>query len=1829
MTMTRRLPTLFTLFIAVILASVEAQGLNRPGADIVYTPCQSTIRSSVDGSGSTKEDRHGRLLKQTENGLECNELHGHYSSETATWNVTDEVLEKTALQSVIECAVDNDVILLSANASERIFSERIVIDKSITITSAVRQPDGQTERNSPKYALTCPSGTEGFFVIRSGDVELANIVIRDCDLHEQASPVTVIGCNSTLTLTHVEFRNNQNDDGPATLGFEDPTCNSAVMTDVLFRNNRGQNSGIAQLARSTTMEQVRVNGNCGSSFVFGMPKESHVTVLATEATGNEVTIFHVQNSILSVTDSNFGQNGGTEVDGAVLNAVDNSEIIISNSTFTGNEGRGGGAVRAVLSDAKISDSRFTDNSASQGGSCFFENVTLSVTNSTFRKNHAADDGGAIHIDSSSLDVSGSVFRRNHARNSGGCLQVYEGESRIVDTSFADNTAMFGAAIKSERADLTGNHLVFSNNHANNTGGACNFDQNWLTLKNSIFERNSAVYGGGFYAQSSNSCVIHNTIFMENEGTHTGGGAQFDLGNVSLLNLTLTRNSAPLGGGFFFFHANVSASELVMKNNAAYEGAAFLSSGSNITISTREEYKRITGLTKIGRSQMHSFGIRASRNVGANGGGALELEDTVINISSSAFVNNRGQEGGGIHVWKTNCTVTIQDTLFRHNSAENGGSIYARALARGDITLKLVNVDFNRSRAEAGGGAVHLTSVESTFENCSFSACTAKEGGAIYARRSLDHWEITERTTSLEECTFNNCTAQTSGGAVFASHVDLRIISCVFNMSNVTHGTGGALACEKMNLYLESTTLKENHASRGGGIHADQLRAFVISHSDFIGNTADEGAGLYANNVSWIASWYSRFVRNSAKKIDGSGGGVTLAEGSEFHGKEIEFNGNSAENGAGVNSDESSRILCVQCLFTGNRATGLGGGIRIDSSHDSGIAAQFDETTFKNNRADFGAAIHFLKTSESQGSWESISAALCGGIVIVNSSFDGNVARTQGHSLHSNGRRNIFVHCHNDDMHKNYWNFVKESELVKLDSAELVRTSCPSWTDDNETVKAVSSYASRIEVEANETVMAKIGDGYVLKDFVAGRELPDIGLVACDVYNQCNASSIDGVLRATLHAPPDLLNGAVSTKMLGAVGNFTGLRTLNTKKAGNYTMEISFNTDTLSNITIYVHVRECRIGEMTTDDGVRCKPCLLEYNFDQNGTCQPCPKHADCSGSFLLPKKGYWNSDPCHDHVTKCLNKDACKGKKANSPVDGFSRSDALHSFTSKLDEEYDSERKCPMRDEQRETYRELLCNNGYTGVLCGSCSASYGKTANFRCEKCLTVGAYIGVLIGALVWIVLVVFITIRGNYVPHRKVLEAVMSIAPRKSAKSIAASQAGSSTDNDEKFVDIELGSKSSEKSYSGVFKDVDVDKQKRAQLAKWKACENIKVFINFLQAIAVAAIVNVEWKESMQDLFWTSDLASGASIGAVSNSVYCLSEGLVERRSVASLKAAILGPFFAVVLFVLYYGLASFWCKHGWRFFIKGSLLSFFVTLYFNYLNVTRQSISVFLCVDVYDNSEYDHSNAYWAQDTAMECHTQEHNSLRFWSVVLLFLVTVSCPLVFALVLFRSYRRGEIEKPGFLFDILGFLYRSYKHPHSYWEAVIMIRKACLSLIAVYSHKYDGTDQVVLASLLLTFCLILQVRVWPYRDEFSRLNWYEFFSLFVSYQTFVLSYYFVPGNASEEFKQCLSYYLVGGILLLTVMFVWSILNGGVQYFYEDLNVRGITDYDPSSSLSIFATWIRCRWKLFEESDSCGSKVAIVLFSTLCKPFLFCAYFNKKGSREKRIKEVEVCRID
>jgi predicted outer membrane repeat protein len=194
----------------------------------------------------------------------------------------------------------------------------------------------------------------------------------------------------------------------------------------------------------------------------------------------------------------------------------NSEIILTKCLFDGNSG----CLQASNSIISIYQSGFEQNTGIRtfSGALDAVNSTLRITDSTFSGN-SADIGGVLHASNCIIDIMNCSFTMNRAIISGGALALNQSELYISFSLFRGNQGVSShGAIGAIMSNITLTSCVFSNNSASLNiigGGAIGVDKSIIYLTNSSFYNNTAFNGGG--AVYANASVLHllGNIFARN------------------------------------------------------------------------------------------------------------------------------------------------------------------------------------------------------------------------------------------------------------------------------------------------------------------------------------------------------------------------------------------------------------------------------------------------------------------------------------------------------------------------------------------------------------------------------------------------------------------------------------------------------------------------------------------------------------------------------------------------------------------------------------------------------------------------------------------------------------------------------------------------------------------------------------------------------------------------------------------------------------------------------------------------------------------------------------------------------------------------------------------------------------------------------------------------------------------------------------------------------------------------------------------------------------------------------------------------------------------
>lgn len=181
---------------------------------------------------------------------------------------------------------------------------------------------------------------------------------------------------------------------------------------------------------------------------------------------------------MTVADCVFDNNQSSDSGGGIY--VEDGELTISSSRFTGNESDNGGGVLCRNGLLAIDGSAFTGNEG-YGGAIASQSCNCTMTNSRFLGNSSLYWGGAISFtaSSSSLPTSNSsitscVFTNNRSDSRGGAIVVFGEQLSALNCTFALNRAEDGGAgvyIGAESDVTIANTILWANGHPDTGEGS--------------------------------------------------------------------------------------------------------------------------------------------------------------------------------------------------------------------------------------------------------------------------------------------------------------------------------------------------------------------------------------------------------------------------------------------------------------------------------------------------------------------------------------------------------------------------------------------------------------------------------------------------------------------------------------------------------------------------------------------------------------------------------------------------------------------------------------------------------------------------------------------------------------------------------------------------------------------------------------------------------------------------------------------------------------------------------------------------------------------------------------------------------------------------------------------------------------------------------------------------------------------------------------------------------------------------------------------------------------------------------------------------------------
>eukprot|EP00210_Caulerpa_lentillifera_P006727 g6429.t1 len=1469
--------------------------------------------------------------------------------------------------------------------------------------------------------------------------------------------------NDQSQLIHMGFLRNHLFNNASILNAANASCTQLMLDDVKINRNYCSGKACISLLSDTILQDVGVYRNTNSTdssvalcSVFRARDDSQIFATKLSASKNGLRILHIYNSTMRIRDSYFEEN---------LNV---------NSSLRTSQFIQGGVMLANHSKVLINDSIFGGNFASTGGALFVNFTQLSITNCTFQQNNASTNrGGAIRcVHGCSFNIKSTTFIENVARN-GGAMHADNSTISLTNCQFINNSAAnVGASAFSAGAIVEIEGSLFDGNRADRgyVGAIMITSDSEIEINRSVFQNNKAKTNTGAVGVSWRSRILlRGSAFVNNSAEGEGAGGAIYVhssSNATLLDLNFTQNRANSGGALYArTNAIVDVLHSRYQQNEAKSrgGSLYVSLSSNLNI-----------------TESHFI-----RNYAVKEGGAVYLLDNcTVSISNTLLSKNRGYSGGAVHL-SDSCNASISNCWLRDNEAGyNGGGVNSRT----KITLKVLNSSIKGNKAMSGG-ALSVQNISTlTLVESKFADNRADLEGGCLSLTGLSN-------ASVLSSSFSDSIAEEYGGALFVSKNSNLSASNINVTAQTNFRTVG------------------NNAKLGGGALRINDKSIVLLTDSIVGNnSATTGGGV--NVVSSILTVQNTKVSSNTGRKDC--GGIRVHGSSSFlDASKLFLISNSADrNGGGICVVSRSSFLCYSCLFENNKASKGAGMYGSSKNRRSSIKAQLQDCTFRKNFAtSTGGGLEF---ENPQGTETTCfrKKGFCGSIVLLKTSFIANSAEYSGSVVQVTNPGSILVSCDFDRSRQE--DFIDQTSLVSL-SPKDPNGQCNSWKRNRllskDSSTTIGTYGQRFNfslINSTDGVQIIQDKESVLwlKNIQSGIQLPDIQMILLDGFGNGPAPTIPHVIRVSVESPETFFQGIITINLIAGRGVLSEV--VGFVKPGDYSLRITpENSETLQETTLRIQVRDCVVGEAPTEDRVLCQKCgENSYNFDPNNEdgCTSCPETASCERNYIVPKDGYWHKGPCNSKVKRCVLEEACTYENRTKILTEFSID-----FTD-----------CSFSSATLIAYGQTQCSEGYEGTLCGSCAQSYGLSLGQRCSECPAAAESIITMIVLLLYLLVISLFTLRGAlpYKPKRT------RTPSRQSQREILVWNTTRSVAINIQMVEMMrdgyVPPDAIRPSTNTQRPSSNSQRQNQGELTGWKTAEIFKIMINFLQVTAAVGGIAVNWTDGIMSMFEATEYVGAITTVALSRPIDCIvSSDSALVRSVWRTLMTLLVPGIVIFIFIAYWGYIKIHKRRALSFLWKKALLSIIVVIYISYLGLTKLAVRVFHCVKVFDSESLVSSSWtwYWAVDTAIKCYGKEHSALISVGVIVLALVTLCFPFISALVI-TNYKDQRQNHESWINETMGFLYRAFKDRFMYWESIVMLRKACLSVIVVFSYPLGGRLQALLALLLLMLSLCLQTVCKPYRKEFRALNRYESASLFVSSVTLILGMFLDSERCSSTVK-------------------------------------------------------------------------------------------------------------
>ncbi len=289
-----------------------------------------------------------------------------------------------------------------------------------------------------------------------------------------------------------------------------------------------------------------------------------------------------------------------------------------------------------------------------------------------------------------------------------------------------------------------------------------------------------------------------------------------------------------------------------------------------------------GALNIQRVNLQLNRINFTNNSANGAGGAISSRFSNLMLQDVIFHHNYVFGTGGSIFLSLFMHVQIYNCQFENNSAGlSGGAIYAKGVS--GTQLRVQNTIFQGNYVAGEGSGIFILNVGGQIVDSLFRNNSANNGGGIYMEGNL-------QVMNIINCSFSFNQAKTDGGAIFCKSYRTVFVNHDFELEvystfNVAiTGNGGFASMLQCEVVINSGyIISNNKAVKGGAIYAEES-SIAFFNTSVIGNTAEEsGGGLYLINTKIdfntipLSQALVKISHNVVTSDAGKGGGIYVLD----------------------------------------------------------------------------------------------------------------------------------------------------------------------------------------------------------------------------------------------------------------------------------------------------------------------------------------------------------------------------------------------------------------------------------------------------------------------------------------------------------------------------------------------------------------------------------------------------------------------------------------------------------------------------------------------------------------------------------------------------------------------------------------------------------------------------------------------------------------------------------------------------------------------------------------------------------------------------------------